>query len=226
MRSRLALGLLLLATSFPAVLTAQSPPPTIASKTAGMKPLYGLLPLTWDSKAGKLYLEIPDFDAAGNSQDFLYTHSLPYGTGSNDLGLDRGQISEGIIVRFQRTGPKVLLVQPNEAFRSSSTDTAEQLAVRQSFPESVLYGFKVEAEEPSGAVVVDATSFFVRDAHGVAGTLSHLKQGTFKLDDSRSTISLDATRAFPRNTEVEAILTFTTADPSKGEFVTNVTPDP
>ncbi len=226
MRTRLALGLLLLATSFPAVLTAQSPTPTIASKTAGMKRIDGLLPLTWDAKAGKLYLEIPHFDSAGNSQDFLYTHSLPYGTGSNDLGLDRGQISEGTIVRFQRTGPKVLLVQPNEAFRSSSTDLSEQLAVRQSFPESVLYGFKVEAEDPSGAVLVDATSFFVRDAHGVAETLTHLKQGTFKLDDSRSTISLDATRAFPRNTEVEAILTFTTDDPSKGEFVTNVTPDP
>ena len=226
MRSRLALGLLLLATSFPAVLTAQSPTPTIASKTAGMKRIDGLLPLNWDAKAGKLYLEIPNLDAAGNSQDFLYTHSLPYGTGSNDLGLDRGQISEGTIVRFQRTGPKVLLVQPNEAFRSSSTDLSEQLAVRQSFPESVLYGFKVEAEDPSGAVLVDATSFFVRDAHGVAETLTHLKQGTFKLDDSRSTISLDATRAFPRNTEVEAILTFTTDDPSKGEFVTNVTPDP
>ncbi len=228
MRSRLALGLLLLTTSLSTVLPAQSPAstPTIATRTSGMKRIDGLLPLNWDAKAGKLYLEIPHFDAAGNSQDFLYTHSLPYGTGSNDLGLDRGQISEGTIVRFQRSGPKVLLVQPNEAFRSSSTDASEQLAVRQSFPESVLYGFKVEAEDPNGAVLVDATGFFVRDAHGIAETLTHLKQGSFKLDDSRSTISLDATRAFPRNTEVEAILTFTTDDPSKGEFVTNVTPDP
>ena len=58
--------------------------------------------------AGKLYLEIPHLDT-----DLLYTNSLPYGTGSNDLGLDRGQISEGRIVRFERSGPKVLLVQPN-----------------------------------------------------------------------------------------------------------------
>jgi len=213
MTSRLSLSLLLLS----ATLSAQ----TIASKTTGMKHIDGLLPLNWDAKAGKLYLEIPHLDT-----DLLYSHSLPYGTGSNDLGLDRGQISEGQIVRFERTGPKVLLVQPNQAFRSLSTDPAEQLSVRQSFPESVLFGFKVEAEDPSGAVLVDATDFYLRDAHGVAEILTRLKQGSFKLDPSRSTIAPDATKAFPRNTEVEAILTFTTDDPSKGEFVTNIAPDP
>jgi hypothetical protein len=213
MTLRLSLSLLLLS----ATLSAQ----TIASKTAGMKHLDGFLPLNWDAKAGKLYLEIPHLDT-----DILYSHSLPYGTGSNDLGLDRGQISEGQIVRFERTGPKVLLVQTNQAFRSTSTDAAEQLSVRQSFPESVLFGFKVEAEDPSGAVLVDATDFYLRDAHGVAEILTRLKQGSFKLDPTRSTIAPDATRAFPRNTEVETILTFTSDDPSKGEFVTNVTPDP
>src|SRR3984957_11833729 len=124
MTSRLSLSLLLLS----ATLSAQ----TIASKTTGMKHLDGFLPLNWDVKAGKLYLEIPHLDT-----DVLYTHSLPYGTGSNDLGLDRGQISPGQILRFERTGPKVLLVEPNQRFRSSATAPAEQLAVRQSFPESV-----------------------------------------------------------------------------------------
>jgi hypothetical protein len=186
-----------------------------------MKHIDGLLPLDWDTKAGKLYLEIPHLDT-----DLLYSHSLPYGTGSNDLGLDRGQIAEGRLVRFERTGPKVLLIQPNQSFRSSSTDPAEQLTVRQSFPESVLFGFKVEAEDPNGTVLVDATDFFLRDAHGVTEHLTDRKQGTYKLDASRSTIALDATKAFPRNTEVEAILTFTTDAEPKGEFVNNVTPDP
>src|SRR5580693_7540341 len=198
MPKHLALALLTVS----AFASAQTPATTISAKTASMKHIDGYLPLDWDAKAGKLYLEIPNLDPAGNSPDILYTHSLPYGTGSNDLGLDRGQISRGQLIRFQRTGPKVLMIEPNQRFRSSSTDPAEQLAVRQSFPESVLYGFKVEAEDPNGTVLVDATSFFVRDAHGVAETLTHLKQGTFKLDDSRSTISLDSTRAFPRNTEV------------------------
>jgi hypothetical protein len=214
MRPNLALALLLAA-------AASLPAQTISSKTVGMTHLPGYLPLDWDAKAGKLYLEIPHLDT-----DILYTHSLPYGTGSNDLGLDRGQISPGQLVRFQRTGPKVLLVQPNQAFRSSSTDPAEQLAVRQSFPESVLYGFKVEAEDPSGTVLVDATDFFLRDAHGVAEILTNLKQGAYKLDASRSTIALDATKSFPQNTEVEALLTFTSDDPARGNFVRDVSPDP
>ena len=219
------LALALLAIS--AFVSAQSPAvQTISSKTASMKHIDGYLPLDWDAKAGKLYLEIPHLDAAGNSPDILYTHSLPYGTGSNDLGLDRGQISRGQLIHFQRTGPKVLMIEPNERFRSTSNDPAEVLAVRQSFPESVLYGFKVEAEDPNGTVLVDATDFFLRDAHDVAGALTRTQQGTYKLDPTRSTIALDATKAFPKNTEVEAILTFTTDGPARGEFVRDVTPDP
>ncbi|MGA8026035.1 MAG: zinc-dependent metalloprotease [Bryobacteraceae bacterium] len=217
----------------PAFLFAQTPPsptdaplPSIASKTSSMQHMPGLLPLHWDSKAGKLYLEIPRLN-----EEILYFDSLPYGTGSNDLGLDRGQISEGRIVRFERVGPKILLVQPNEMFRTSSTDPAEQLAVRQSFPESVLAGFKVEAEDPAaagkeGAVLIDATEFFLRDVHNVADSLAGSHQGAYKLDSSRSTIALDRTRAFPKNTEVEAILTFTTEAPTQAEFVSDVTPDP
>jgi hypothetical protein len=226
MPKRLTLALLAISATLYATLPVTISAQTIAAKTTGMKHLDGYLPLDWDAKTGKLYLEIPHLDPSGRSPDLLYTHSLPYGTGSNDLGLDRGQISEGQILHFERTGPKVLLVEPNQHFRSTSTDPLEQLAVRQSFPESILYGFKVEAEDPSGAVLVDATDFYLRDAHGVAETLTTTKQGTYKLDPTRSTIALDATKAFPKNTEVESILTFTTDDPSKGEFVANVTPDP
>src|ERR1700750_816789 len=115
---------------------------------------------------------------------------------------------------------------PNHHFQPTSPDPAEQLAVRQSFPESVLYGFKVEAEDPNGTVLVDATDFFVRDAHDVAGALTRTQQGTYKLDATRSTIALDGTKAFPKNTEVESILTFTTDGPARCEFVRDVTPDP
>src|SRR5580658_2987540 len=195
--------------------------PSIAARTSSMQRMPGLLPLYWDSKSGKLYLEIPHLN-----EEVLYVDSLPFGVGSNDLGLDRGQMSESRIVRFERTGPKVLLIEPNEAFRASSSDPAEQLAVRQSFPESVLAGFKVEAEGKETAVLVDATEFFLRDVHGVAEALSKNHQGSYKLDQARSTIALDRTRAFPKNTEVEAILTFTTEGPAEGEFVRDVTPDP
>jgi hypothetical protein len=199
--------------------------PTIAEKTAGMKHMAGFVPLDWDARAGKLYLEIPHIDADGRSADLLYTNSLPYGTGSNDLGLDRGQVSAGRIVYFERSGPKVLLVERNLAFRSSSNDPDEQLAVTQSFPESVLWGFTAAAEA-DGGVLIDATDFFLHDAHNVSDILARLQQGAYKVDASRSAIALDDTKAFPQNSEVEAELTFTTDGPPRGAFVRDVTPDP
>src|SRR5579872_1350533 len=133
--------------------------PGIEAKTSGLRHLPGFLPLHWDAKNGRLYLEIPRLDA-----DMLYFDSLPYGTGSNDLGLDRGQVSAAKLVRFERFGPKILLIRPNEKFRSSAQDPALQLAVRQSFPESILGSFTVAAENSTaaaGGVLVDATDFFL-----------------------------------------------------------------
>jgi hypothetical protein len=197
--------------------------PAIEAKTLGLRHMPGFLPLHWDAKAGRLYLEIPQLDT-----DMLYFDSLPYGTGSNDLGLDRGQVSPAKLVRFERFGPRILLIQPNEFFRSSARDPAEQLAVRQSFPESVLGSFTVVAENPGGAVnpgavLVDATDFFTRDVHGVSDAL--VKQGSYKLDAARSAIAIDATKVFPKNTEVEAVLTFASDAPIRGSFVGDVTPD-
>jgi len=123
-----------------------APLPSVQEKTAAMKHLEGMIPLDWDARTGKLYLEIAHLGPDGKTPELLYATSLPYGTGSNDLGLDRGQVSEGRVIYFERSGPKVLLVQPNLAFRTSSSDRNEQLAVRQSFPESVLWGFTVAAE--------------------------------------------------------------------------------
>lgn len=218
---------------FAAVAVGQTPTkesstavPSIREKTAGMKHLDGLIPLDWDTKSGKLYIEIQHLDAAGKSGDFLYATSLPFGTGSNDLGLDRGQVSEGRIVHFERSGPKVLLVQPNLAFRTSSSDKDEQLAVRQSFAQSVLWGFTVAAESNDGTILVDATDFFLHDAHGVADALTRTKQGSYRVDTARSAITMDDTKAFPKNTEIEAELTFVTDTPPSGEFVRDVTPDP
>ncbi|UWZ84681.1 zinc-dependent metalloprotease [Occallatibacter riparius] len=193
---------------------------SLSQKIAGMERKDGLFPLDWEAKAGKLYLEIPRFD-----QDFLLLDQLPHGMGSNDIGLDRGQLGRGHVVHFSRVGGKVLLIEPNLDFRSSATDPDERMAVTQSFAESVLWGFTVEAEE-NGRVLVDATNFFLRDAHGVAESLRATGQGAYRLDPSRSAIALENTKAFPKNTEVEAMLTFASEGLPKGEHVAEVTPDP
>jgi len=192
--------------------------PTIAEKVAAMEKFPGYFPFYWDAKAGKIWLEIDKWNS-----EFLYAESLPAGIGSNDIGLDRGQLGQSYIVRFERIGPKVLLIASNYAFRANSDDADERRAVKDAFAESTLWGFEIAAEE-GGRALVDATTFFLRDAHGIPGTLQRGQQGAFRLDPTRCAFYLANTKNFPKNTEVEATLTFTGEEP--GGLVRQVTPMP
>jgi Domain of unknown function (DUF5117)/Met-zincin len=191
---------------------------SITEKTKSMEKMAGYFNIYWDAKAGKLWLEIDKWET-----EFLYQSSLPAGIGSNDIGLDRGQLGGTRVVRFERSGPKVLLVQSNLDFRAVSKDADERRAVRDSFAESALWGFTVAAEEGERALV-DATDFFLRDAHGVPAALRRTKQGAYHLDASRCALYLPRTKNFPLNTEVEATLTFAGDEP--GQWVKQVTPEP
>jgi hypothetical protein len=191
---------------------------TIAEKTAGAQKLAGYFNLYWDAKQGKLWLEIDKWGT-----EFLYQSGLSAGMGSNDIGLDRGQLGARGIVRFERSGPKVLLIQENLEYRAVSDDPYERRAVHDSFAESALWGFKVEAEEKDHALV-DATDFFLRDAHGIPAALRRAKQGAYHLDGARCAIYLPLTKNFPLNTEVETTLTFAGDEP--GRWVRDVTPSP
>jgi len=192
--------------------------PTIAEKVGGMEKFPGYFPFYWDAKAGKMWLEIDKWNT-----EFLYVESLPAGIGSNDIGLDRGQLGTSSIVRFDRSGPRVLLVASNYGFRASSNNPDERQSVKDAFAESTLWGFDVVAEE-SGRALVDATNFYLRDVHQVIGTLQRGQQGTFRLDPTRCAFYLANTKNFPQNTEVETTLTFTGEEP--GQYVRQVVPVP
>src|SRR6266853_532478 len=161
---------LLLGSTVSAQRTESGKTPTIAEKVAPMEKFPGYFPFYWDAKAGKLWLEIDKWNS-----EFLYVESLPAGIGSNDLGLDRGQLGQHHIVRFERTGPRVLLIASNEGFRAESDSADERRAVKDAFAESVLWGFEVAAEEGNRALV-DATAFYLRDFHGIPGTLQRNQQ--------------------------------------------------
>ena len=193
--------------------------PMIAAKVEKLQKIDGYMPLYWQPSAGKLFMEIARFN-----QEMLYQVSLPAGLGSNPVGLDRGQLGSSSVITFERIGPKVLMTQPNYDYRAISSNEAEKRAVRESFAQSVLWGFKVEAEE-GDRVLVDATAFFLRDAHGVVDRLRQARQGRYKLDDSRSALYLPRTKGFPLNTEVETTLTFTT-DEDPGRYIRETTPTP
>jgi hypothetical protein len=206
------------AAAAPAALGAQQPtaPRTIASQTAGMERHDGFIPFYFDERTGKLLFEVRRL-----GQDFLYLPTLATGLGSDALGLDRGTTGNEAVVRFERFGPRVLLESRNTRFRGSA-DSLQAQSVEASFATSTLAAMPIVAEE-SGRLLVDATDFALQDAMNVTATIARQRQGTYRLDRNRSAIYLPHTKAFPKNTEVEALLTFTSDAP--GREVSRHTPD-
>jgi len=192
--------------------------PSIEEKTSGLKKYQGFIPFYWDDATGKIWLEIDRQDS-----EFLYVTTLPAGLGSNDVGLDKGLLTSTKIVKFNRVGRKVLLVQPNYNFRANSSNPFEKRAVENSFASSTIWGFTVEAES-NGRLLVDGTDFLLRDAGNVANQVRNLKQGNFALDKNRSAIYLTNTKNFPLNSELESTITFVNNDGQVGNFVSSVTP--
>lgn len=208
---------LLLCLLCPAFVGAQKLP-GIGEKTKDLQKQEGFFPFYWDENSGKLWLEIDKTDT-----EILYVVSLPAGLGSNDVGLDRGLLGGGRVVKFSKNGRKLLLVQPNYNYRALTNDAAEKRAVEQSFAQSVLWGFTIEAET-GNHYLVDATDFLLRDAMQVANRLRGGQQGNYSLDKSRSVLYLPRTKNFPLNTELEATLTFVNSDGNTGNYVNTVTP--
>ena len=162
----------------------------------------GYFTFYYDNSNDKIFLEIENLD-----KEFLYVNALSEGIGSNDIGLDRGQLGNTRVVKFMKAGNKLLLIQPNQYYRAITDNIEEKKSVEQAFAKSILKGFVIK-ETKNGKYLVDATSFFIRDAHGVMGRLSAKKQGKYTLDRSRSAINLKRTRAFPKNVEFDVMVTF------------------
>lgn len=207
--------ILVLSLCFPVLALAAENPLQGLQRQAGLFDLYR------DPDKGRLLLGIAAFE-----QPFLLTTSLPYGLGSNDVGLDRGQPGEVRLVSFRRSGKKVLLVQHNTRFVANSADAAERASVTEAFAESVLWGGSVLHEAVAGqhSTIIDFSSYVLADRHGVISRLAATKQGSYKLDEARSTPVYERSKSFPDNTELEALLTF--AGAGEGNYVRDVAVDP
>ena len=179
--------------------------------------LPGYYDLYWDDSQGRLLIDVNKL-----AEPFLYQASLARGIGSNDLGLDRGQLGATKVVEFQRSGPKLLLIQHNLDYRAVTDDADEQTAVDESFARSVIWGFEILGER-DGSILIDATEFLIRDAHRITARLAGSEEGDFMPDASRSAIYMPNTRAFPDNSEIEAIVTF--IGQATGPWLSTVMPD-
>lgn len=192
---------------------------TIADKVKGLQSFPGFFNYYYDDKQDKVLLVV---DKIGT--EFLYVYGLAAGVGSNDIGLDRGQLGRERIVRFERHGPRIFLVEPNYRYRANTDNSAERRSVEEAFAQSVIWSFKIEAEEAGTRFLVDATDFLIQDAHDVIGTMRARQQGNYSLDKTRSAFYLERTRNFPKNSEFEVILTFT-GTPT-GNYIRSVAPTP
>ena len=225
--SRVVIALLMLLGASAAARQPATPPdklPSVAVKTAAFERRAGLLPTYLDPAKGRIWLELPPPDAAGEVGRYLYVEGLRAGLGSNPVGLDRGQLGAGKVVALRRVGGRLLIEAENLRFRALGAPAAEARAVRESFATSVLWGGEIQALDPDGKALVDLTSFVVRDAHQAAAALKAAGQGTYSIDESRSAIDLAQCLAFPDNLEFEAVLTFAGTEP--GPLVRETAPTP
>lgn len=178
----------------------------------------GFFNFHYHEKEDALYLTVKELD-----KEFLYVNSLSAGIGNNDLGLDRGQLGNERVVSFSKSGNKLMLIQPNLRYRSTSDNPLEQRSIKEAFAKSVLFGFPI-VETTKEGYVIDLTPFLLQDVHGVGKRLKQSKQGTFSIDKSRSAVSLPRTKAFPKNIEFDMMLTF--VGNATGNLVRGVTPTP
>ncbi|WP_016708448.1 MULTISPECIES: zinc-dependent metalloprotease [Pseudoalteromonas] len=191
---------------------------SISDFTEQMNHFPGYFSFYYDTQNGKVYLKVDKL-----KQQFLLQQSLPYGVGSNDIGLDRGQLGNTHLVQFERFGDKVMLRAINSYYRANTSNKAEQKSIQEAFASSILAGFNVVAQN-SEAALIDYTPYLLSDVHGVSRTLAARKQGNFNLDESRSAVYIERSKAFMKNTELEAVLTFKGSQP--GEYIRQVSADP
>lgn len=185
-------------------------------KSKELQNFEGYFNFHYEASTDKIYLEVENLD-----EEFIYVNSLATGIGSNDIGLDRGQLGNTRVVKFQKAGNKLLLIHPNLDYRANTENDLERKSIEQAFAKSVLFGFKI-LEENEGVFIIDVTSFLMQDAHGVTNRLK--SEGAYKLEESKSALSLERTKAFPKNVEFEALLTFK-GEPT-GRNIKSVTPTP
>ncbi len=183
-----------------------------------VKDFIGFFNFSYDQSNDKIFLMVDKID-----HEFLYVSSLATGVGSNDIGLDRGQLGSERLVKFIKRGNKLLLVQPNLYYRAETDNLSEKKSVDQAFAKSVLFGFKI-IDKYEDSYKIDFTPFLKFDRHGVAKTLKNKNQGSYSVDLSKSSIEIFNTKAFPRNVEFEALLTF--SGDAIGNLVRSVVPDP
>lgn len=184
----------------------------------------GFVDVYRDANRGRIVIGVHELDTP-----FLLTTSLPGGLGSNDVGLDRGQLGKQYIVRFRRVGERLLLIADNTRYVADSADADEQRSAVDAFATAVLWAGPIvkRAAQPGekSMVLVDIAPYLTGDRHGISASLAGRDgKASYRVDPERSAALPEAARSFPDNSEFEALLTF--AGDGKNEQANQVAVDP
>ena len=181
---------------------AQAASPHASAPSAQASRSADFLAVSVDTAAGRVKIDLSTLHGP-----FLLVPTLERAIGSNDIGLDRAQNGDPLLVEFRRAGKRALLVQKNMRYIAASDDADEAAATRDAFAEAVLWSGEI-VDGPDGAQWLDIGGLLTTDLIGVADRLDATKQGKYALSADRSAVLAEQTQSFPDNAEFSAMLTF------------------
>ncbi|MGF1670462.1 MAG: zinc-dependent metalloprotease [Balneolaceae bacterium] len=160
-------------------------------------------------KDDKLYLAI---EQDMLDSDFLMSFQIARGVGSAGLyGGTMLSIFEPNIVALQKHEGKIFLVNKPHRYKAEE-GTPQNLALKNTYGESVLETAKIEATSEDSVMLINAYDWFVGDLSNISERVAFAvasrpgQPGRVSFDKSRS--HLESVKSFPENTNVTARLTF------------------
>lgn len=165
-------------------------------------------------KDGTVWLVIPPHR---HGQDFLMEMKLAQGIGAANLfGGTMLSLFEANIMRLERRGEQVFLLQRPHRFTATG-DPATARAVELTFGSSVVETARIASFREDSAALVDVTNWFVSDlsqiSNRVRGAVATGPGTPPPVPFDRTRSYLEEVKAFPRNVNLRARLTFRPPNP-------------
>ena len=124
---------------------------------------------------------------------------------------DNGSMSETFPFYLKRVGKTVMLMEKNLRLRADSGSTMVK-AVGGAKSDGLFASTKVKSQpDTSGAILIDASSFFIKDGENVGYFAGQLGQTGVGFDASNSYFG--TIKSFPENSEIDAVLHYKTSKP-------------
>ncbi len=161
-----------------------------------------------------LFVEIPA-DRIDEAFGMVLHFSKGVGVFNAHDGLE---ITDTKLMRFERRGDKVFLVEVNPRF-TANEGSAMANSLADNVGHSVVKAFDIESEHSeSKALLIDATTFFVSDYAQVGTQLQAYYGQTNRPSFQRDRSHVDHVGGFPRNVEIDAFLTYAANRPPQASW--------